>query len=350
MNNPLIYEVYIWKDYKVEVLMLLSVVMAAYNAEAFIREAIDSIIKQTHTEFELIIINDGSTDNTDCILNEYKEKDRRIKIFNNPKNKGAAASLNYGIEKASGKWIAIHDADDISFSNRLEEQLKFVINNPSVRIVASYIEAFSTINQDSNYLRYAELGFNTTMDQINKMKYFSPYLCHGSVLFEKKLFAEVGGYNSNYKIAYDYELWLKILDNNLIYKIEKKLYRYRIHNHSLAHENTKKTVHEVWNASTNALFNTLKNQKNKEPRLCVIGDKNIVFDYYSAINLSIRKHEFFINKNRNSRRHKLNIYLNSIDVDGVVVLGYTGNEKIISSLINNNFEHNKNLFVLRNYH
>ena len=101
---------------------LITVLMAVYNGERWLHDSINSILDQTYTNFEFIIVNDGSTDNSPQIINKFAFNDRRITIYNK-KNSGLTDSLNFGIQKAKGKWIARIDADDISSPGRLKKQL-----------------------------------------------------------------------------------------------------------------------------------------------------------------------------------------------------------------------------------
>ncbi len=111
--------------------MKLSVIMPVYNGQDFVSKAIESILGQTFSDFEFIIINDGSTDRTLKILESYQKKDKRIVLLNQ-ENKGIAKSLNRGIAKAKGDYIARQDADDISFPDRLRNQVEFLDNNKDV--------------------------------------------------------------------------------------------------------------------------------------------------------------------------------------------------------------------------
>ena len=113
---------------------LVSVIMHVYNSSEYLIESIESILNQTFRNFELIIINDGSTDESEKIIKSYADK--RI-VFFIQENKGLASTLNRGINQARGNWIARMDADNISYPNRLEEQLKFLINNKACVAVGS---------------------------------------------------------------------------------------------------------------------------------------------------------------------------------------------------------------------
>ena len=117
----------------------VSVVMSCYNASKTLAEATDSILKQTFRDFEFIIVDDGSADNTLEILKKYQQDDNRISIIANNHNLGLAASLNVGIKSAKALLIARMDADDIAFPNRLEEQVDFLRQYPNVDILGTGI-------------------------------------------------------------------------------------------------------------------------------------------------------------------------------------------------------------------
>ena len=114
----------------------ISVLMAVYNGELWLKESIRSVLKQTFSNFEFIIINDGSEDSSVEIIESFIKKDTRILLFNKS-NTGLADSLNYGMMQAKGKWVARIDADDICESNRLQEQLDFVKLNKDYVLVGS---------------------------------------------------------------------------------------------------------------------------------------------------------------------------------------------------------------------
>jgi len=119
---------------------LISVVMPVYNTEKFVAEAIESILAQTFTDFEIIIIDDCSTDKSWQIIQDFSEKDQRIVTIQNSENQGLARSLNKGLKIAKGQFIARMDADDISMPQRFEIQLDFLKNHPDVGVVGSTVK------------------------------------------------------------------------------------------------------------------------------------------------------------------------------------------------------------------
>ena len=119
---------------------LVSVIMSAYNAQLYVTKAIESVLHQTYRNFEFIIIEDASTDETFSIINGFKEKDKRIFIMRNGDNIGLTKSLNKALKKARGKYIIRMDADDWSYPNRFKLQIELMEKNPDVVVSGSYIE------------------------------------------------------------------------------------------------------------------------------------------------------------------------------------------------------------------
>ena len=125
----------------------VSVIMPAYNVEKYIAEAIESILNQTFTDFEFLIINDGSTDGTANIIKEYAKKDKRIHFVNRSDNRGFVATLNECLDLASCEYIAKMDSDDISLPTRLEKQVVFLDANPEIGMVGTGLRKFGTVNR-----------------------------------------------------------------------------------------------------------------------------------------------------------------------------------------------------------
>jgi glycosyltransferase involved in cell wall biosynthesis len=176
--------------------------MSVYNAELYLKEAIESILNQTYKEFEFIIINDGSTDNSLAIIKDYSNHDSRI-ILINRENKGLIYSLNEGISKAKGKYIARMDADDISLPNRFEEQIKFLENNLDIGVVGS----------DAIVFHKDDKSIWTTYSDSNRTKaelLFSSPLIHPSVMMRKSIIDKYKlFYKKEYIHAEDLELWIR---------------------------------------------------------------------------------------------------------------------------------------------
>lgn len=185
--------------------------MSVYNGEKYLREAIESILNQTFSNFEFIIINDKSSDRTWEILEGWSKKDPRIKIARNKKNIGLTKSLNKALKIARGEYIARQDVDDISLFGRLEKELCFLEENKEYGLVGT---AFMEIDKGKKLI--GKLGRQRTKllrdDQNirrNIIK-FNPF-CHSSVMFRKEVIEKVGGYNEKFLYAQDYEFWIRII-------------------------------------------------------------------------------------------------------------------------------------------
>jgi glycosyltransferase involved in cell wall biosynthesis len=200
---------------------LVSVVISALNAEKYIGTAIDSILAQTYTNFELIIINDGSTDNTEDIILSYK--DRRIRLVKNETNLGLAKSLNKGIKLADGKYIARLDADDIAAKDRFEVQIKYLEYKPEIAVCGSYYRAFSEDN--STIIRQPLIS-----EQIKIRLFFENPMGHPTVMMRNQIFKKDNySYNESFRTAQDYDLWCRISHKYDITNLPFVLTDYRIH-------------------------------------------------------------------------------------------------------------------------
>ena len=180
----------------------ISVVMSVYNAEKYLREALDSILNQVFTDFEFIIIDDGSTDRTTEILDSYT--DPQIIRLKNEKNIGLAAALNKGIAIARGEYIARMDADDVSLPKRFDQQIQYLTNHPNIGIVGTWVKR---IDEDGNEIELFKPP--TSADLIKWSLLFDNCLYHSSVMIRRTVLEQIGNYCSTSLFAQDYELWLR---------------------------------------------------------------------------------------------------------------------------------------------
>ena len=198
----------------------ISVVMPAYNAEKYIAETIDSILSQTFSDFEFIIINDASTDSTQEIIESYK--DQRIQLINNEQNQGVAKSLNIGLAAATGKYIARMDADDISLPQRFQIQFDFMEQHPDIDICGSWMETFGSKKEIIKVpLSHEDIRDNT---------FFSCAIMHPSIVFKHSLNLR---YSSEFPRAEDYDLWCKKINKWKFANIPEVLMLYRIHENQI---------------------------------------------------------------------------------------------------------------------
>jgi len=199
---------------------LLSVILPVYNAEKFLLDALESISAQTFQNWEMLAINDGSTDNSLEILKKYAVTEPRIRLINR-ENKGLAATLNEGIIEAKGEWIARMDADDISLPHRFESQLAW-IQKQQADVCGGGIKWFG--DQSGN-----SWAFPTTCEGIYAWLLFKPAFSHPTVVMKKEV-AKRFLYNTHFKHAQDYELWTRMALNSVrMTNLPEIVLRYRIH-------------------------------------------------------------------------------------------------------------------------
>jgi len=197
-----------------------TVLMSAYNCETYIAEAIESILSQSFTEFEFLIINDGSTDSTGSILSSYA--DPRIRLINNGGNLGLSRSLNTGMATAKGAYIVRMDADDVALPDRLAKQVACMEREPHIDVCGSWYEMFG----DSSRVVKTRADHRDIRDTL----FFRNCIAHSTVCMRKKSFeSRPGPYNEEYRYAQDYELWCRTVGTLTFANIQEVLLRYRVH-------------------------------------------------------------------------------------------------------------------------
>jgi glycosyltransferase involved in cell wall biosynthesis len=201
----------------------VSVILPVYNGEAYLREAVDSILAQTFADFELLIINDGSTDGSERIIASYK--DNRVKHLKNEQNRGLIFSLNRGVEAAKGTYLARMDADDIALPERLEKQLAY-LQRTGAGIVASRVKL---IDPEGNPLPdWPEDRDNVRPEHIRRYLRKSNCIAHPTVFGKTELFKRYP-YHFGQKYSEDYDLWLRMAADKIrIEKMEEPLLLHRI--------------------------------------------------------------------------------------------------------------------------
>lgn len=195
--------------------------MPAYNASQYLKQAIDSILAQTYTNFEFIIINDGSTDSTESIILSYK--DNRIRYFSNPSNLGIVETLNKGIELAKGKYLARMDADDIALPERFVKQFHLMENNPEIAVCGS--QAF-LINESG--IKTEQPTFPTAHDEIKPLLLFYNTFIHPTTFFKTEVIKKYK-YHPDYHFAEDYYLLAQIASRYTVANHPEQLLLYRVH-------------------------------------------------------------------------------------------------------------------------
>lgn len=209
---------------------MVSILMCTYNREQYLKRAIDSVIAQTYTDWELIIVDDGSTDNTEQLVSYYA--DPRIQYIKMDKNRFYCYAANHGLEQCRGDYVAFQNSDDEWLPDKLEKQMRFMEEHPEAG--ACFTEV-TLIDNDGNDLSdqclpMEKLFENHYEEQKDWMHFFlhkGNCVCHPSALVRKSVMDEAGGFNLMYCQLADFDLWVRIVTEYPIYVIPEKLIRFR---------------------------------------------------------------------------------------------------------------------------
>lgn len=210
----------------------VSVLMPAYNAEKYIGEAIQSVLDQSFRDFELVIVNDGSTDDTEQIILSFT--DPRIVLISR-ENGGVSAALNTGLQRARGTYIARFDADDICYTDRLAVQVAFMDNNPDHVLCGSDVDY---ITEEGEFIYHHHCFGYSHKDVFEKFYFYCPFI-HSSVMFKRVEVVAAGGYNLLAHTFEDYFLWVQLVAKGKLANIPKALIKVRLNAASV-------TIDEKW--------------------------------------------------------------------------------------------------------
>ena len=230
----------------------VTVLMPAYNAEKYIGEAIASVLAQSFTDFEFLIINDGSTDDTLKIIRSYNDK--RIVVISQ-ENKGVSAALNFGLGYARAPYIARFDADDVCHPNRLKIQYEFITTYPEYSIIGSTADY---IDAEGHFMFTHQLAGHLN-EEIQQLKYSVCPFIHSSVIYKKDVIVNYGGYNEHAYTYEDHFLWVNILKNEKACNLSQSLIKVRLNPESI-------TIDEKWHSRKflNIKYSTLKKRSITE--------------------------------------------------------------------------------------
>ncbi len=290
---------------------MISVIMPVYNGEKYLREAIESILSQTYGNFEFIIIDDASKDESVSIVREYD--DDRIKLFENDVNMGVAATLNKGIDLAKGKYIARMDCDDISMPNRFEKQIEYmeshtdtVICGSSVNILTDGVEIFRQYSESDGAIR-ADMIFNSAF-------------VHPAVMIRSDVLKEHNiRYDTEYERAEDYEMWSRIIKMGECCNIRTPLLKYRHHTKQVT-QTQKELMFTMANRVRQKMLNDMNVCMNETERKVFFnvcnGERNFSPDDYKSFVSGGKKLISAMNKGKKELRKiysviNINIKLNS---------------------------------------
>lgn len=217
-----------------------SIIICCYNSEKFLIDTLKSVLEQTYKNWELIIVDDGSKDQTHKIVNNFIVNNKNIKItyfFQN--NKGYASARNKGIELSNGEWICLLDHDDLMKTNRLEEQKKNILENKKCMLFSSDSEH---IDENSNFIRNQYSVFNPMKIKKSDDNFGIKLLKYGcfigteTVIFKKQIISKIGNLNLDYKFISDYDFFIRVGFNYDIFLSKKILSSHRIHIYNTQHK------------------------------------------------------------------------------------------------------------------
>lgn len=235
----------------------VSIIIPCYNQGKYVAEAINSALRQTFKDIEIVCVNDGSTDNSVEIIKSFEHKYKNFIFLNNEENRGVIYSRNFAIKNCNGTYILPLDADDIIEPTYVEKAVKILDNNPNIGIVYCKAKIFG------NYDKYWNLKpFNKS-----DILYENCIFC--SALFRKSDFLKIGGYNNNMKYGCeDYDLWLSFIEQGLeVFQINEILFSYRQYDETSRTTISLKNKKEIWNNLIKNHINLYLNDENFLERL-----------------------------------------------------------------------------------
>ncbi len=269
----------------------VTVLMPVYNGEKYLKETIESILNQTFIDFEFLIIDDGSIDATEEIIKSFL--DPRINYVKNNENLKIISTLNKGLSLSKGRYIARMDADDICVSNRLEKQVKFLENNPSIGLIGSDYISFGTINKSIHYpSQYEDLKFSAL--------FYNPF-CHPSIMMRKDIITKYNlSYNSAFLHLEDYKLWTEFLIICNCQNITEELISYRTHPNQISKVHEELQKRNVMNVQKDYLKNAGFNLSDEEIQIIVstsTSTSSVFGSVFVSTSIYIKSVEKFIRQN-----------------------------------------------------
>jgi len=258
----------------------VSIIIPTYNQSQYLEEAIESVLNQTYKNIEIIIVDDGSTDNTSEVVKSF---DNKI-IYIQQKNKGASGARNTGIKKANGQYIAFLDADDMWLKNKLEKQIEFIQNNPEIGLLGT--GCYQMIDM-SKMIHKKIFPAKNEILQKDLIKY-NPFI-QSSVMIKKDVFNHIDLYDEKFKESEDYDLWLRIAQKYKVANLEQSLVTKKYYAKGLSKDKDNKQ-----------LYFALKAKKNSINR----GQYSKLYYFYILKSWIFMKMPFFIRKI--IRKHLLN--------------------------------------------
>jgi glycosyltransferase involved in cell wall biosynthesis len=250
---------------------LVSVLITVYNGMPLLRKVIDHLLNQTYKDFEIIVVDDASSDDSVAYLNSVQ--DPRLKLFSDGKL-GRGKALNFGLSKCSGKYVAVNDADDLSLPDRLRQQVEFLEANPDYGLVGSnFIKSFSESEQEYT---------NKSLDNDSLRTELSLHSCiqHSAVLFRKSVMDQIGGYNLKIKYLYDRDIYIRVAEISKIANLPEHLVIINRHENQFFNKTFKGFERQLFSLK----YSFIAIQKLKLPKYLYI-KRTLKFIYSAVLNL-----------------------------------------------------------------
>lgn len=268
----------------------VSVLMPVYNGEKYLKEAIDSILNQTFTDFEFLIIDDGSRDNSVEIINSYQ--DPRIKLVQNKTNLKLITTLNKGLALAKGEYIARMDCDDFSLPQRFEKQISYLDIHNDIGVLGTGFELM-----DARGNSFTSIQFPTQSNVLKWSLFFYCPIAHPTVVMRRSIVNQVGGYNSEAVYCEDYDLWIRVAKTTQIGNLPDVLVKIRKHDANVTnvfsrqHQSNCIKVSQLLISKTldkDISINSIKNLKNNScnTKNDINEMNNIICDLYEQFSIS----------------------------------------------------------------
>lgn len=225
----------------------ISVLMPVYNSERFLSDAVQSILDQTFADFEFLIIDDGSTDDSRRILQDFAARDSRIRLICRG-NTGYVVALNEMLGLARGEFLARMDADDVSYPHRFKVQVAFLREHGDVACVGAYVDF---IDSESRFLRVESTAHENEDIQSRLLRGECP-ICHPAVMMRAESVRRVDGYRAEFQPAEDRDLWLRLGEVSELRNVPRRLLRYRLHSGSVSERHRQQQIEKMHDACEQA--------------------------------------------------------------------------------------------------
>lgn len=249
----------------------VSVLLPVHNEECFLEQAVESILRQTESSFELILVDDGSTDGSPALLERLAQGDRRIKPIHQP-HAGIVAALNRGMREASGRYVARMDADDLAHPERLRLQAGYLDLHPDIGMVGSRVEYLGDAGRNRGLAVFVEWSNSLTDSRdIDLYRFVETPFVHPSVMFRRELTERLGTYRDG-PFPEDYELWLRWLEGGVrMAKLEETLLSWRERPQRLTRTDSRYSVEAFYRTKAPYVYRWLEKHNPRHPAVIVWG-------------------------------------------------------------------------------